>query len=252
MSAHYDSYDYSSYWQDRQYEHESESIAIKSFLSKIKVISKVVEIGSGFGRLVPSYAYRAKSATITEPSSKLLALARKNLKNYKNVNYLQSTLANLPQKVKNKKFDLVLMVRVMHHLTDSNKVFKVIEELTSDNGYLILEFANKIHSKKTLQHILKGDFNFVRDETTIDVRSQKSKKNKTIPFLNYHPNLIKKELEKHNFKVIEIRSVSNIRSPFLKKYLPKDILLEIEKILQKPLSFIYFGPSIFILAKKRG
>jgi hypothetical protein len=116
----------------------------------------------------------------------------------------------------------------------------------------VLEFANKVHFKNVIEHLIKKDFGFIKNKETIDIRSAKSKKKKTIAFLNYHPNLIQEMLEKHNFEVIETRSVSNIRSTYVKERLPKNALLEIEKLLQKPLSYIYFGPSIFVLAKKKG
>ncbi len=144
------------------------------------------------------------------------------------------------------------MVRVMHHMKEPSPVFEKIENLLTPGGYVIFEFANKIHFKKLINRILKGDFKFMTNRETIDVRSAKSKKDKTIPFLNYHPSVIKEELKKHNLEIIETRSVSNIRNPFFKRHLPKNVLLEIERFVQKPLSYVYFGPSIFVLARKRG
>jgi len=44
--------------------------------------------------------------------------------------------------------------------------------------------------------------------------------------------------------------VSNFRSQFLKKIIPEKILLFMEDKLQKPFGKLFFGPSIFILAKK--
>lgn len=252
MSAHYDSYDYSSYWQGREYEHESEIICIKSFLNSIKRIDRAIEIGGGFGRLVPSYVYRSKTVILTDPSSKLLSLAKSKLASYKNIKYVQSRIETLSQKVRAKSFDLVIMIRVMHHLENAGNTFDIIEKLLTPNGYVILEFANKIHFKNVITHGLKGDLAFIRNKETVDVRSEKSKHAKTITFLNYHPAKIKEELEKHNFEIIQMRSVSNIRSPYLKKHLPKIILLKIEANLQKALSYVYFGPSIFILARKKG
>lgn len=252
MTAYYDSYDYSSYWQDREYEHESEVVAVREFLAKIPKIDKAIEIGGGYGRLVPYYIYRTKQTILTDPSAKLLSLAKKRLVNFKNLKIQQSTLENLTAKFKSKKFDLVVMIRVMHHLKDADEAFGIIEKLVAPNGYFILEFANKIHFKNVIGHILKGDLNFTSNKEAIDVRSEKAKKKKMIAFLNYHPEVIKEELKKHGFEIVEMRSVSNIRSPFLKKHMSKFLLLGLEKYLQNPLSYIYFGPSIFVLARKRG
>ncbi len=252
MSAFYDSYDYTSYWQGREYEHESEVIAVRELLNKIPKINKAIEIGGGYGRLVPYYIYRTKQTILTDPSAKLLSIAKERLANFKNLKIKQSTLLNLTTKFRTGSFDLAMMIRVMHHLNDPESVFDSIEKLLTPDGYVIIEFANKIHFKNLLHHVLKGNFKFINDTSIIDVRSEKSKKNKTIAFLNYHPNLIREELKKHNFEIIEMRSVSNIRNPFFKKHLPKNILLEIERLVQKPLSYVYFGPSIFVLARKRG
>ncbi len=250
--AHYDSYDYTSYWEGRDYEHESEVIAIREFLNKIPKIEKALEIGGGYGRLVPYYIYRTKQTILTEPSIKLLSIAKKRLDKFKNLKFQQSGIENLTTKFKASSFDLVVMIRVMHHMKDAKLVFETISKLLAPDGYVIFEFANKIHFKKLINNILKGDFKFLNNSETIDVRSEKSKKNKTIPFLNYHPNLIKEELKNHNLEIVEMRSVSNIRNPFFKKHMPKNVLLEFEKITQKPLSSIFFGPSIFILARKKG
>jgi ubiquinone/menaquinone biosynthesis C-methylase UbiE len=252
MPAHYDNYDYSAYWNGREYEHESEVIALREFLKKIRKVNRALEIGGGFGRLVPFYVYRTKSTIFTEPSAKLLSLAKHKLKNFKNIKFRQSTLENLTKKLRKESFDMILMIRVMHHLENPENAFSQIEKLAAPGGYFVLEFANKIHFKNVFEHFVKKDFGFINNLETIDVRSAKSKRQKTIAFLNYHPSLIKEMLEKHNFEVIETRSVSNIRSTYLKQRLPKNALLEIEKALQKPLSFINFGPSIFVLARKKG
>ena len=252
MVAYYDSYDYSSYWSGREYEHESEVVCLKEFLAKIPKIDRTIEIGGGYGRLVPYYIYRTKLAILTDPSAKLLSLAKQQLATYKNIKYLQATLEHLPEKVQRKSFDLVMMIRVMHHIDNPEKAFEDIEKLVTPGGFFILEFANKIHFKKVLAETLKGNFGFVKQKEEVDVRSEKSKKQKTISFLNYHPGFIKQLLEKHNFEIIETRSVSNVRSPLLKRHLSKEVLVWLEKMLQKPFSYIFFGPSIFILAKKKG
>ena len=252
MSAAYDTYDYLSYWIGRDYEHKAEVFAVQSFLRQIKKIKTILEIGAGFGRLASVYAFRAKKVILTDPSSRTLKVARDTFKSKTNFKYVHSSLENLPTKVRASSIDLIVMVRVLHHIKDLNSAFKIVHRTLSDNGYLIFEFANKRHIKATLKQISKGNFSFAVDETTSDIRSSKSVKNGTIPFLNYHPEKIKDMLNEFGFEIIERRSVSNIRSTSLKKIFATEILISIEKILQKPLSYISFGPSIFILARKRG
>ncbi|MFH1971769.1 MAG: methyltransferase domain-containing protein [Patescibacteria group bacterium] len=252
MSAHYDTYDYPSYWEKRVYEHESEIIALKALLLSIKKIDSIIDIGSGYGRLTQTYLHRGKKVILTDPSLKLLSIAKNTFKNIKKVKYIQSKAETLKGKIKPKSIDLAIMIRVIHHLDSPEEVFKIVNKLIKPGGYLILEFANKRHGKAVFKEMCKGNLTFLLDIFPKDMRSSKSIKKKTIPFTNYHPDSIIKMLSDSGFKIIDKRSVSNIRSTRIKKSIPLNSLLKIEELLQKPLSYINFGPSIFLLARKKG
>ncbi len=250
MPAAYDTYDYPSYWDDREYEHKSEFYAIKTLLNKIPYIKTIIEIGAGYGRLFSSFSYRAKKIILSDPSASSLSLARKKIRNNKKAIFIQSSLENLPNQLRGGTSDLVIMVRVLHHIEDTQEAFKIVAKLLKNDGFFILEFANKGHIKATLKEFYKGNITFPLDIFPIDKRSKKTKKAKTLPFINYHPDEIIEQLKNAGFVVVEKLSVSNIRSTFLKKIISTGTLIDIEKALQKPLSHVNFGPSIFILAKK--
>lgn len=252
MPAAYDNYDYPSYWKGREYEHKSEFLAIRSLISKISDVGKVIEIGAGYGRLLPSYLFRAKKVLLTDPSAKLISKADRRYSKYKNVEILQSKLQSLDGRKDLGKFDLCLMVRVLHHIVDIDEAFAIINRLLTKRGYFILEFPNKSHAKASIRHILNGDLTYPINIFPIDIRSKKSVKKGTLPFINYHPYQIVEKLKEHDFDVIEVRSVSNIRSSFLKRLFPINTLIDLERLLQIPFAKINFGPSIFILARKRG
>lgn len=251
MPAAYDSYDYPAYWKGREYEHASEFLAIKNLLLKIPKVERSIEIGAGFGRLLPSYQFRVKKAVLSDPSSKLISKARSKYKKNKSVEIIQSTLDNIKNSKRNKSFDLCVMVRVLHHIENIDKAFRNINLLLKDKGYLIIEFPNKNHLKASLKRIAKGDLTYPIRIFPIDIRSKKNIKNKTLPFINYHPDHVIEKLKNSGFEIIETRSVSNIRSTFMKKVFPLSFLLDIEKYLQVPLSKVNFGPSFFVLARKR-
>jgi len=248
MSAYYDSYDYPSYWESRSYEHNSEVYAISEFLNLIPKIKTILEIGTGYGRLTPIYYYRASKVILTDPSAKLLKMAKDNLTNYK-IKYIQAKLENLPSKIRSNSVNVVILVRVLHHIDDLDNTFFIINKIIAKNGFLILEFANKRHLKALFKELTHGNLTFLHDIFPIDVPTKKRIKHK-LPFRNYHPDLIKEKLKISGFRIVDTRSVSNIRSPLLKKLIPLDMLLFLEKMLQKPFSYPKLGPSIFILAKK--
>lgn len=250
MTAAYDSYNYPSYWQGREYEHRSEIISIKAYLSKIKEIRKIVEIGAGFARLTPSYIYRAKGVILVDPSSKLLSLAKKRFPDKKVVT-IKTVIEKLPDKLKSNSADVVILVRVLHHIEDLDIAFTVVKRILKKNGYFILEFANKRHGKAAVSEFFKGNLTFLHDIIPKDVSKRKPRKD-SLPFRNYHPDAIQNKLKEIGFNILEVRSVSNIRSPFIKKILPIDTLMFIEKFLQVPLAKVIFGPSIFILAQNKG
>ena len=251
MSAAYDNYDYPSYWKGRDYEHKSEFIAIKGLISKIPKIEKVVEIGAGFGRLLPSYHFRAKKIIVSDPCASLLFSAQRKYKKLKKVNFLQCGIASIKNRIKSKTFDLCIMVRVLHHIDNIDEAFNIVYSLLSRGGYFILEFPNKSHLKASLRNIFKGNITYPINIFPIDLRSKKHIKDNTLPFINYHPDQIYEKLKTAGFEIIEVRSVSNIRSTIIKKFFPLNLLLDIEKIIQKPFSRLNFGPSYFVLARKR-
>ena len=249
MAAYYDSFDYPEYWRGREYEHQSEILALKSLLSQVPQINRLIDIGAGYGRLTPIYLHRAKKIVLTDPSSKLLNIAKKPLKN-KNIVYLQSKVENLNQKLTKKSFDLAIMVRVLHHLQDIDLCFETVNNLLDKNGYFILEFANKKHIKAIIYEFIKGNLTFPLEIFPKNLITKKIRP--CLPFFNYHPGDIYKKLADNNFRIIKKISVSNIRSALIKKILPLDVLIYLEKYFQNHISSLDIGPSIFVLSQKKG
>jgi ubiquinone/menaquinone biosynthesis C-methylase UbiE len=249
MPAAYDNYNYPSYWEGREYEHKAEIIALRQLLKRIPHIEKIADIGSGYGRIAPEYSYRAKKIIFVDPSAKLLSMARKCYKD-KKYKFIQSSIENLSGKIKSKSVDLVILIRVIHHFKDLPKAFKVVNKITKNNAYFILEFPNKRHIKATLIQFIKGNILYPLEIFPKDISSKKSIRKRSLPFVNYHPDYIKEQLQKSGFKILKTLSVSNLRYFLFKKNMPLEFSLFLEKHLQWILSFVNFGPSIFILAKK--
>jgi ubiquinone/menaquinone biosynthesis C-methylase UbiE len=248
MVVPYDSYDYPAFWVGREYEDDAERIALKRLFRKIGEVGNLLEIGGGFGRLIPSYLSLARKICLIDPSESLLSIAKKKYQDKKQISFQKASLPNLPFQDSN--FQTVVIVRVTHHLPDLKLVFKEVYRVLEPGGFLILEFANKVHFLGRLKALLQGNFSFASNLETIDKRSRESIKQGKILFLNHHPRRVINNLREENFKVIDVLSVSNFRNPIMKRIIPRKALLFVESMGQRFLARFYFGPSIFVLAKR--
>jgi ubiquinone/menaquinone biosynthesis C-methylase UbiE len=241
-------FDYPQYWQTRKYENEAEKMALRKFLKLIpkKQKEKIVDIGAGFGRLTPVYAPSFKNCLLIEPSDKLLQEAKKLSKEHYHLEFKKSFVEKLP--VEDSSFNVVLMVRVAHHLQDLEPMIIEVKRILKPNGYFILEFANKIHFKKRMGALFRLNFGFFQNHLPENLKT----KRKASPFFNYHPNQIKTLLLSHGFLIIDSLCVSNFRNFWIKKLVPLKLLLRLENIRQEAclLKKFYLGPSVFFLAKK--
>lgn len=238
------SHNYLHYWNGRDYEHASEEIAIKRLIEG-KKFKNAVDVGGGYGRLCLLLEKYADKVTLAEPSQQQLDIAKEFLKDHPEVN--RKLLQADDLKFKDGSIDLMTVIRVMHHLPDPAPEFKEFHRVLSDDGYLILEVANYAHGRNRLKHALKGK---KLPTEPVDIRSAKNKKEDEIAFVNHNPKTVIKQLAHAGLKVEKTLSVSNLRSPGLKKVVPRKLMLSVEKALQPTLSNAYFGPSVFFLVKK--
>ena len=245
----YDFFNYLGYWQGREYEDSAEKLALKKLFAKIPQRDSLIDIGGGFGRLSDTYVSKFSRCLLIDSSEKLLKQAKTRLKEYKNIKIQEGGAEDIPASTD--EFDTALLIRLVHHFPEPLKAFKEACRVLKPGGFLILEFANKIHFYARVRAYLRGDFGFTRNTEPIDVRSRQSIAQGNIPFLNHHPIQIKKLLIKAGFEIKDQLSVSNLRHSLVKKIIPCWALLFLESSLQRLGSKIYFGPSIFFLARKK-
>jgi len=245
MAVPYDSYDYPRYWVGRKYEDLAERMALKKLFSAIPKKRTLIDIGGGFGRLTDFYAKDFKKCLLVDPSEKLLKLAKTKLKKFKNVKYEKGRAQQLP--VGDSQFDAALIIRVSHHLPKLEKALQEANRVLKPDGFLILEFANKIHFKSVIRAIFKGKLSYLLFHHPENISTQKG-----VLFLNYHPSHIKSLLLANGFQIVKILSVSNFRHPIFKRLIPLRILLFLESLFSvlSPRFSLFLGPSIFILAQK--
>lgn len=242
----YDHYNYPRYWRTRRYEDSAERAIIRRFLRTVTPKRSLIDIGAGYGRLFTTYQNSFKTICLVDPSRQLLSRAKKFLLPDIRLKIISGNADKLP--VKGRSYDVALMVRVSHHLSDLEKPLKEIHRVLKPGGHLIFEFANKINCKASLKAIFTRQLSFF---SHLPVNLSRHDKD---TFFNYHPNQIMTLLSANGFKVITTASISNLRLPIIKKLLPLPVLMALERSL----SFFssrceiirFFGPSVFVLARK--
>lgn len=237
-------HNYLRYWDGREYEHAAEEIAIRRLL-RGRHFKKAVDVGGGYGRLCVLLEEYADHVTLAEPSQQQLDIAADFLKDHPEIDRKLLQAGDL--KFKDGSIDLLTMIRVMHHLPDPSEEFNEIARVLGTDGYAIVEVANYIHARNRLRHIIKLQKLPVKP---VDIRSAPNKKSDEIPFVNHNPHTVIRQLQHAGLEVAATLSVSNLRSPGLKKVLPRSMMLGVERLVQRPLANMYFGPSVFFLVRK--
>lgn len=238
------SHNYLKYWEGRDYENAAEEMAINRLL-RGKHFKNAVDVGGGFGRLCLLLENYADKVTLAEPSRQQLDIAKDFLQNYPQIDRKLMQADDL--KFANGSVDLVTLIRVMHHLPKPAAELSEIARILSKDGYAIIEVANYMHARNRVKHLLKGKRMPV---DPVDIRSAANRRDEEIAFVNHNPYTVIKQLAHAGLRVERVLSVSNLRSPTLKKIVPKGIMLSVERVLQPTLATTFFGPSVFFLVRK--
>jgi SAM-dependent methyltransferase len=237
-------YNYLHYWDGRDYENAAERLALSRLL-KGRHFKHAVDVGGGYGRLCVFLEDYADKVTLAEPSQQQLDIAKDFLADHPEIDRKLLQAAHLD--FKDESVDLLTMIRVMHHLPDPMPELTEIARVLSSDGYAIVEMANYTHARNRLRYFLKGK---KLPEKPVDIRSKKNIRQDEIPFVNHNPHTVIKQFAHAGLKVEAALSVSNLRSPGLKKIVPQGVMIAVENVLQPLLAGSYFGPSIFFLVKK--
>ena len=237
--ADYNGYDYKKiFWEDgkRDYEDLCDRLAVRKLLPD--AMDDFVDIAGGYGRLTDEYISRAKHSTIFDYSKTELADAKKTYGD--RIITKEGDIYNLP--FDNESFDGLMMVRATHHFKDMPKVIEELYRVMKPGGVAVIEIA----SKKTLPKMFRYWFK----KSDINPFSKEPSYLKELEMYNYHPKYMEDLFKKQGFKILKVLSVSNFRSPKLKKVFGTKVLGKMEKVAQPTLAPIRFAPSIYYKLEK--
>jgi ubiquinone/menaquinone biosynthesis C-methylase UbiE len=244
--AFYDDNDlnYLDYWSGRDYEHQAEVMAIRRLLRGL-TFHNGLDIGGGYGRLSVVLSEYASKVMLIDSSKQQIELACGFLVNYPQIERRVMDAADL--RFDDASFDIVTLVRVLHHLPDPSHVLSELHRVLRPGGYALVEVANSTHAMNRVRYLIKHK---QIPLSAIDIRTAETRERDGIPFVNHHPQTIVSQLEVAGLRVERSLSVSNLRHPALKKALPLRSMLLAERVLQQRLARVTFGPSLFLLLRK--
>jgi SAM-dependent methyltransferase len=238
-------HNYRRYWEGREYEHAAEEMAIRRLL-KGRHFGRAADVGGGFGRISLLLSEYADEVTLAEPSNQQLELAEDFLAGHPEIARCQMQADSLD--FADGHLDLVTMIRVMHHLPQPEAELRELARVLAPGGTLVLEVANYAHARNRVKHLMKRR---PLPRQPVDIRSEERRAEGGIPFVNHHPSTVIAQLDDAGLRVEKLLSVSNLRSPRLKRMLPEGAMLSAERVLQPALASSWFGPSVFMRARKR-
>jgi len=233
----YEGSDYRTrFWenQGREYEDLVERIAIRHLLPPTGEC--LLEIGSGYGRLVDLYA-GYKRVILLDYSRSMLREAQERLGRDARYTFVVADVYRVP--LVDGLVDAVSMVRVMHHMTDVPAVLSQIHRVLRPGGTLLLEFASKVHLKSILRYALgRQDWSpYELDPVEFAPLN-----------FDFHPRWMYTRLQEQSFTIERVRTVSHLRHPLLKRIVPARLLALADGALQWTGRIWPCAPSVFVRA----
>lgn len=225
------------FWEGRgrEYEDRAERIALRALLPPAG--DTLIEIGAGYGRLADLYAgYRR--VVLLDYARSQLEEAQRYLPHPDRYTLVVGDVYHLP--FVDGVFDVVTMVRVMHHLTDVPAAVTEIQRVMRPAGAAILEHASKHHVKSIIRWLVRRQAWNPFDLEPVEFASLN---------FDFHPRWIRQQLVAHGLRVEKIRSVSHFRIGVLKKLVPPRWLAALDGLAQTSGQWWQLTPSVFVRAR---
>jgi SAM-dependent methyltransferase len=224
----------SDFWQGqgREYEDLAERIALRHLLPRMG--QRLLDIGAGFGRLAEFYS-GYEQVVLLDYSTSLLRQAQARLGQDGRFVYVAASFYNLP--FVDDAFDTVMMVRVMHHVEEVDRLLGEVARALRGQGTYLLEFASKRHLKAILRYLLRRQAWNPWDRPPYEFVEMN---------FDFHPAWMRERLVEAGFHVKHCRTVSHFRLPILKRLVPASLLAALDGICQPTGAWWQLTPSLFV------
>jgi len=233
----YEGQDYEGFWVGTGKKHldKLEQAIVAHALAGGEAIA---DIGAGFGRLGNCYVGRYRNSHMVEPASNLRVAATRQYGDL--VEYHNANVYSLP--FEDSSLDAALLVRVFHHLSDSEGALMEIHRVLKVGGRFVFNYSNKRNIKRILLYVLYAKRKNI-SPYTLEVEQYSE-------FLfGHHPTYVEKLINEVGFKIVMQYGVGITdkivnRLPFLSSIIKPSILISI--LLGK----LKIAPIQFVVAEK--
>lgn len=234
----YEGSDYQQrFWEqgERQYEDQTEAIAIRRLLPKSGKL--LLEVGAGAGRNTPRYQGYER-VVLMDYSTTQLAQAQEFLGDSERYIYVAADVYRLP--FVDGLFDAATMIRVLHHMTDAPKALAQIRQTLGPKAIFLLEYANKLNFKAIARYLLGR-------------QAWSPFQHEPVEFIelnfNFHPRAVRGWLHSLGFAIQRQITVSHFRVGWLKRNVPLRLLVALDALFQYSGAFWQLTPSVFVRAQ---
>ena len=245
----YEGADYErNFWQapGRQYDDQIERVAMRRLLP---VGGRLLELASGYGRLTNLYS-GFQQVVLVDLNLAHLEAARER---YGDDGYLYvaADIYNLP--FAPGQFDVVTMVRALHHMDDPQRALRGIRAVLRRGGSLVLEYNNKRNLKTVAKWLLKkmlvpgkGWAASAHNPFTREPVQYYSL------YYGLHPEHVKDMLVHAGLVPQRRLAVAYLRVSLLTRLLPPGLMAKLDSAMQLTGDWFLFSPTGFVRARAVG
>jgi SAM-dependent methyltransferase len=230
------------FWsQERRYEDLAERVALKKILPPCG--KRLIEIGAGAGRLADLYA-GYDEVILMDYARSVLKEAQQRWGSDARFRFVEADVYRLP--FVPGAFDVVVMVRVMHHLVEVELALAQIVSAMREEATLVVEYANKCHLKAIARWLLRRQAWSPFDHQPYEFARLN---------FDFHPAWMTSRLRQAGLSITRELGASYFRVGWLKRAVAPHLLATADGLLQESARWWKVSPSVFVqacLSRKAG